>query len=147
MTTTTAHKIVVSDRAQRLPATSVWDTFTPLAVKHSAVNLGQGFPTLPAPKCVTEPVKQAIDAGIVQYTRSIGHPRLVKALANYLSPSFGRTIDPMTEIVTTVGATEALLLATLAILNPGDEGSLSVFSVFSFCSLYFDFENKYSNVN
>jgi aspartate/methionine/tyrosine aminotransferase len=88
------------------------------------LGVGQGFPTLPAPPIVLNATKKAIENGIVQYTRSLGHPRLVKALAAYLSPSFQRDIDPMTEIVTTVGATEALLLATLAVINPGDQAML-----------------------
>jgi histidinol-phosphate/aromatic aminotransferase/cobyric acid decarboxylase-like protein len=65
-----------------------------------------------------------LNDNVVQYTRSEGHPRLVNALSNYLSPSMNRELDASTEIVTTVGATEALLLASLALLNPGDEAIL-----------------------
>ena len=73
---------------------------------------------------VTDAAVRAVENGVTQYARSWGHPRLVNALAQYLSPSFKRDISPMTEIVTTVGATEALLLSTLALLDPDDEAML-----------------------
>lgn len=110
----------VASRARALPAASVWDTFTPLANASNAVNLGQGFPTHAAPRLVTDAVRAALDRGVVQYTRAQGHLRLVHALRAHMQPQLGFHIDALQHIVVTVGATEALLLAALATLNPGD---------------------------
>ncbi|KAL2917600.1 arylformamidase [Polyrhizophydium stewartii] len=64
------------------PAGSVFAEYTALAIKHQAVNLGQGFPTLPVADFISaEAVKAAGTSGLLhQYTRSEGHPKLVKAI-------------------------------------------------------------------
>ncbi|MFM8732429.1 MAG: aminotransferase, partial [Phycisphaerales bacterium] len=60
---------------------SVFATVSRLAVKHGAVNLGQGFPDFDGPTEVKEAAKRAIDAGAGQYGRSIGLPELNRATA------------------------------------------------------------------
>ncbi len=100
---------------------TVFAEFTALANATGAVNLGQGFPNFAAPDFVKAAAQQAIAADLNQYARSAGHPRLVKALAQVYSPLFGRTLDPMTEIVVTVGATEGIFAAVQALVDPGDE--------------------------
>lgn len=95
--------------------------FTPLAQKYNAVNLGQGFPDFSAPQFLIEAAQKAIGEGVNQYTRAQGHLRLVKALAKYYGPLLNREIDPMTEVVTTIGATEALYSTISSCINPGDE--------------------------
>lgn len=101
--------------------TTVFAEFTALANATGAVNLGQGFPNFPAPDFVKEAAQAAIAADLNQYARSAGHPRLVNALAQVYSPLFGRTLDPMQEIVVTVGATEGIFATVQALVNPGDE--------------------------
>ncbi|KAJ3102000.1 Kynurenine--oxoglutarate transaminase 3 [Phlyctochytrium planicorne] len=102
---------------------TVFAEFTALAIQHNAVNLGQGFPTLPVPDFIKKAAATAVEStGLLnQYTRSEGHPRLVKALSNFYSPKIGREINPLTEIVTAVGATEAIYSTIQAFVNPGDE--------------------------
>jgi len=117
----------VSDRtfqpAQRVQGfgATVFAEFTALANEHQAVNLGQGFPDFPAPDFIKAAAAQAIAQDLNQYTRSAGHPRLVKALAAVYSPLFRRTLDPMDEIVITVGATEGIFATIQALVDPGDE--------------------------
>ncbi|KAI8909496.1 pyridoxal phosphate-dependent transferase, partial [Gorgonomyces haynaldii] len=84
------------------------------------VNLGQGFPTLPLKPFVKEACVNAIN-GSHQYTRSEGHPRLVHALAKLYSPLVGHEYDPLKEIVTTVGATEAIYSTIQAFIDRDDE--------------------------
>ncbi|KAI8848089.1 pyridoxal phosphate-dependent transferase [Chytridium lagenaria] len=93
---------------------TVFAEFTALAIQHDAVNLGQGFPTLPVPDFIKKAASTAVESNglLNQYTRSEGHPRLVKALAELYTPKIGREINPLTEIITTVGATEAYSHAT-----------------------------------
>lgn len=110
-----------AERMSHLPTTSVWSEFTPLANKHKAVNLGQGFPDFPAEKFVLESTVKAIENNIVQYARVQGHLRLVNALSATYSPRLNKVIDPLTEILITPGAQGALFIACQAFLNPRDE--------------------------
>ncbi|KCV70935.1 hypothetical protein H696_01883 [Fonticula alba] len=105
------------------PRGSVFAEFTALANAHSAVNLGQGFPNLPLPGFLTEAAEKAVGAGTMmqQYARSQGHMRLVQALAKYYEPRIGISICPTTEIITTVGASEAISSMMQALINPGEE--------------------------
>lgn len=98
-----------------------WAEFSAMAVKEGSVNLGQGFPNWETPSFVRDALSKATQADFNQYTRPSGDPDLVSALADHYSPLVGRKIDPMTEIVTSVGATEALFALMQAYLNPGDE--------------------------
>ncbi|KAI8607911.1 pyridoxal phosphate-dependent transferase [Chytriomyces sp. MP71] len=102
---------------------TVFAEMTGLAIKHNAVNLGQGFPTLPVPKFIRDAAANAVanECMTHQYTRSEGHPRLVQALSKFYADKIGRTLNPLTEIVTTVGATEAIYVTMQALLSPGDE--------------------------
>ncbi|KAJ3000295.1 Kynurenine--oxoglutarate transaminase 3 [Globomyces sp. JEL0801] len=98
--------------AQRLssldPAGTVFSHYTALAIKHQAVNLGQGFPTLPVAPFIRDAAAKAIASECMghQYTRSEGHVRLAKALAGYYSGKLDRELNHLTEIMTTVGASE-----------------------------------------
>ena len=100
---------------------TVFAEFTALAIEHGAVNLGQGFPNFAAPDFIKAAAQDAIDLDLNQYTRSAGHPRLVKAIADIYSPLFGRDLDPLQEIVVTVGATEGIFATIQALVDPGDE--------------------------
>ena len=109
--------------AQRLSGfgTSVFTEMSRLAVEHRAINLGQGFPDFPGPDFVKEAAIAAIQADHNQYAPSHGTARLRQAIASTFSRSYGREIDPDTEVTVTSGATEALQAAMLAFINPGDE--------------------------
>ncbi|KAJ3240722.1 Kynurenine--oxoglutarate transaminase 3 [Chytriomyces hyalinus] len=102
---------------------TVFAEMTALANKHKAVNLGQGFPTLPVPQFIRNAAAEAVSNECMthQYTRSEGHPRLVQALSKFYADKIGSTLNPMTQIVTTVGATEAIYTTMQALLSPGDE--------------------------
>ncbi|GAM27044.1 hypothetical protein SAMD00019534_102190 [Acytostelium subglobosum LB1] len=103
-------------------APSVWSEFSPLAMKHKSINLGQGFPDFDPPELLINALRRTLDqGGFHQYTRSAGHMRLVNALANTYSSLFDRQLDPLTEIATTVGASEGLFATIQSIVNRGDE--------------------------
>jgi aspartate/methionine/tyrosine aminotransferase len=85
------------------------------------VNLGQGFPDFSPEPFVLNAAKDAIDRGLVQYARSQGHVRLANALSKVYSPLIGKALDPMSNVLVTIGATESLFLSFMAFCNPGDE--------------------------
>ncbi len=107
-------------RVQGFGAT-VFAEFSALALEHGAVNLGQGFPNFAAPDFIKEAAQAAIAADLNQYARGAGHLPLVEKLAALYGPLFGRTLDPLREVVVTTGATEGIFATMQALVNPGDE--------------------------
>jgi N-succinyldiaminopimelate aminotransferase len=99
---------------------TVFATYSRLARETGAVDLGQGFPDFDPPEFVTEALRTAA-GGYQQYPPLPGWPPLLEALAEGLAPRLGRSIDPATELLVTVGATEGLFAAMQAFLDPGDE--------------------------
>ncbi|MGW4061599.1 pyridoxal phosphate-dependent aminotransferase [Amycolatopsis sp. NPDC004747] len=103
------------------PFTStIFAEMTALAVKHDAVNLGQGFPDTDGPDGMLEAAKNALFGGANQYPPGPGRPELRAAIARHRL-RYGTEYDPDTEILVTAGATEAIAAALLALTEPGDE--------------------------
>lgn len=103
---------------------SVWVEFIQLALQYKPVNLGQGFPDFAAPEAVVKALSDATTSTNVllnQYTRGFGHPRLVHALSKLYSQLIGRNLDPMKNILVTVGAYEAIYCTIMGLVNPGEE--------------------------
>jgi aminotransferase len=86
-----------------------------------AVNFAQGFPDFPASAEIIEAAKLALDEGFNQYATTWGAPQLRKAIAAKQSRWWGRPVDPETEVTVACGATEAMIAAMLAAVDPGDE--------------------------
>ncbi|MEP6654384.1 MAG: methionine aminotransferase [Myxococcales bacterium] len=104
--------------------TSIFTEITAMAVRHGAVNLGQGFPDFPAPEFIKEAAARHIGEDCNQYAASPGVPRLRQALADdwrRRHPDDMTPVDPAEEITVASGATELLHDAILATVNPGDE--------------------------
>lgn len=98
--------------------------YVALALNHKPkVNLGQGFPDYPPPSYVTEALSDVANGNHLmnQYTRGFGHPRLVTAIAKLYSKLIGREINPMTEVLVTVGAYQSLYSAITGHVDEGDE--------------------------
>jgi aminotransferase len=88
-----------------------------------AVNFAQGFPDFePSPEIV-EAAQAALTAGGAyhQYATTWGAPALRQAIAEKKSAEWGRAIDPETQITVACGATESMMAAMLATVDPGDE--------------------------
>lgn len=84
------------------------------------ISLGIGEPDFTAPAAVVETLNRAAHAGLTGYTSPAGIPALREVIAAYYGEHFGAKVDPARVIVTS-GASGALLLATMALINPGDE--------------------------
>ncbi|XP_063699301.1 kynurenine aminotransferase [Culicoides brevitarsis] len=103
---------------------SVWVEYIQLAAEYKPINLGQGFPDYHAPKYVLQALADIANSPnplMNQYTRGYGHPRLVQALAKLYGGLVNRQINPMTEVLVTVGAYEALYCAIQGHVDHGDE--------------------------
>ena len=100
---------------------SVIRGMTRLANEHGAINLSQGFPNFPCPDILKEAAARAIREDVNQYAITWGAARLRNALAAKYQEWYGMTVDPVTQVTVTCGATEAMASALLGIINPGDE--------------------------
>jgi len=107
----------------RLPkvGTTIFTVMSSLAAEHGAVNLGQGFPDFDCDPALVEAVTQAMQAGHNQYPPMPGALALRQAMAAKMQALYGLACDPATEITVTAGATQAILTAILAVVQPGDE--------------------------
>lgn len=92
-----------------------------LCAAAGGVNLAQGFPDFPAPQAIKDAACQAIQDDINQYAITWGSKRLRDAIATKMQQSYGLEVDPEREITVTCGATEAMIAALMALVNPGDE--------------------------
>ena len=100
---------------------SVIRGMTRLANEHGAINLSQGFPNFPCPDILKEAAARAIRDDVNQYAITWGAVRLRTALAAKYHDWYGMSVDPVTQVTVTCGATEAMASALLGIINPGDE--------------------------
>jgi aminotransferase len=101
---------------------SVIREMTRLAMAHDAVNLAQGFPDFAAPAELKEAAKAAIDADINQYAVTWGARDFRHAIAAKTTRFYPAwPVDPDAHITVTCGATEGMIAAMLALLDPGDE--------------------------
>jgi N-succinyldiaminopimelate aminotransferase len=104
------------------PFTStIFAEMTALAARTGAVNLGQGFPDTDGPAGMLEVARLAIASGRNQYPPGPGIPELRNAVAEHQTARYGLVHDPDTEVLVTVGATEAISAALLALVQQGDE--------------------------
>ena len=107
----------------RLPnvGTTIFSVMSALAQEHQAVNLGQGFPDFQCDPRLVDAVTHAMQAGHNQYPPMAGIPALRQAVASKIEALHARQYDANTEITITAGATQAILTAILACVQPGDE--------------------------
>src|SRR5262245_23106149 len=100
---------------------TIFAEMTQLAVRTGAINLGQGFPDEDGRAAMLNVATEAILGGRNQYAPGLGVPELRQAVADHVKETQGLVYDPATEILVTVGATEAIAAAVLALIEPGDE--------------------------
>ncbi len=103
-----------------LPVT-VFDAMSQLARDLNAINLGQGFPDNPGPEDIRLKAADAVVNGYNQYPSMMGIPELRQAIATHYGHWHALKLDPMTEVMVTSGATEALAGAFFGLIEPGDE--------------------------
>lgn len=101
--------------------TTIFTLMTNRARELGAINLAQGFPDYDPPDELKDLVARHIAAGQNQYAPMIGVQHLRERIAAKLAASYGRQPDPESEITITLGATEAIFSAVLALVHPGDE--------------------------
>lgn len=85
------------------------------------INLAQGFPDFAAPAELKQAACDAISMDINQYAITWGAKAFRDGIAAKTKRYLGLDLDPETEITVTCGATEAMVAAMLALINPDEE--------------------------
>ena len=102
-------------------AVTIFAEMSALAARLGAVNLGQGFPDEDGPPAMLEAAEKAIADGVNQYPPGLGIPALRQAIAAQRKRHYGVDYDPDTEVLVTVGATEAIAASIIGLVEPGSE--------------------------
>jgi len=100
---------------------TIFEVMNELAQKHQAINLGQGAPDTDGPADIREAAARATMELSNQYPPLAGVPELLQAVADHNKRFYGIDVDPKTEVLVAVGATEGLADVILGLVAPGDE--------------------------
>lgn len=111
----------ISQRANRISPSGIRKFFDLLSSMDGVISLGVGEPDFTTPWHIREAAIESIEKGQTMYTSNAGMPELRRELARYLKNENNVDYDPASELLITVGVSEALDLTLRAILDPGDE--------------------------
>jgi aminotransferase len=117
----TGDALRLTDRVANVPPSGIRRFFDIVATMPEVVSLGIGEPDFVTPEPILAAGRASLDAGLTGYTSNSGLPALREALAAHLQRLYGVSYDPEQEILITVGVSEAMHLAALALVAPGDE--------------------------
>ncbi|UCE97448.1 MAG: aminotransferase class I/II-fold pyridoxal phosphate-dependent enzyme [Dehalococcoidia bacterium] len=115
------HPSLISDRVKRVSPSGIRKFFDLLSSMEGVISLGVGEPDYATPWHICEAAIYSIEKGSTMYTSNLGMPELRQELSKYLQQSYGLNYNPDSELLITVGVSEALDLAMRAIINPNDE--------------------------
>ena len=104
-----------------MPPSGIRRFFDILATMDDVISLGVGEPDFDTPRIIIEAGVESLREGRTHYTSNFGTLELRKALSAHLERRYGVHYDPVTELLITVGASEAVDLALRATCDPGDE--------------------------
>jgi aminotransferase len=111
----------LADRVKQVPPSGIRRFFDIAASMSDVITLGIGEPDFVTPAPVIDAAVASLKAGKTGYTSNAGLLELREAVSDEIDRLYGVRYNPKTEIIATVGVSEALQLAMLALLNPGDE--------------------------
>lgn len=111
----------VARHVRDVPRSGIRDFFDLVTTMQDVISLGIGEPDFDTPWHVRETAIFALEHGATHYTSNLGLRPLRQAISQYVDRRYGVRYDPETEILITVGVSEAMDLAIRSLLNPGDE--------------------------
>jgi len=111
----------LSERVATLKPSGIRKFFDIAATMKEVISLGIGEPDFTTPQPILDAGIRSLHNGRTHYTSNAGIMELRQALSLHLDKLYHVTYDPASEIVISVGGSEALYLAMTALLNPGEE--------------------------
>lgn len=111
----------ISKTVEALKPSGIRRFFDLANTMEGVISLGVGEPDFSTPWHVCEEAIQSMADGRTHYTANKGLLKLREEIAKFHSEHYNQNYDPKTEILVTVGGSEAIDLSMRALLNPGDE--------------------------
>lgn len=111
----------ISKQVQSIPRSGIRDFFELVLGRDDVISLGVGEPDFAAPWHIREAAIYSLEKGETSYTSNLGLEKLRRRISTYVEHQFDVRYDHASEVLVTVGVSEALDLACRALLNPGDE--------------------------
>jgi len=113
--------IPIADHVRDIPKSGIRDFFEIVQSMSDVISLGIGEPDFVTPWHIREAAIYSLEKGRTGYTSNLGLPRLRRAISDTVFKATGHRYDPPSEVLVSVGVSEAIDIALRAILNPGDE--------------------------
>ena len=115
------YESLLSKRACSLKPSGIRKFFDLLSGMDDVVALTVGQPDFVTPWHIREAAIESLERGRTYYTSNAGTTELRRGIADYLNRRFSLTYEPKSEIIVTVGGSEAIDIAIRALVDPGDE--------------------------
>lgn len=112
---------ILSKTASEIPPSGIRKFFDIVSEMKDAISLGVGEPDFVTPWSIREEGIKALEKGRTHYTSNAGTMELREEIARYSKRKYNLTYDPKSEIIVTVGGSEAIDITLRALINPGDE--------------------------
>jgi aminotransferase len=112
---------VLAARVRSVPPSGIRKFFDIIATMDDVISLGVGEPDFTTPAHITQAGIASLERGETSYTSNSGVLELRQELSKHLTRLYGMEYDPAEELLITVGVSEALFLALLSVVDPGDE--------------------------
>jgi aminotransferase len=113
--------IPIADHVRDIPKSGIRDFFEIVQSMTDVISLGIGEPDFVTPWHIREAAIYSLEKGRTGYTSNLGLPRLRRAITDTVYKATGVRYEPLSEVLVSVGVSEAIDIALRAILNPGDE--------------------------
>lgn len=111
----------IADHVRNIPRSGIRDFFEVVQSMGDVISLGIGEPDFATPWHIREAAIYALEKGRTGYTSNLGLPQLRRSVADYVRRHYQISYEPLSEVLVSVGVSEAIDLALRAVLNPGDE--------------------------
>lgn len=112
---------ILAGKAKQIKPSGIRKFFDLAGTMEGCISLGVGEPDFKTPWMVRDAGIKSLERGKTWYTSNAGLAEMRREGANYLARRFDLHYDPETEMLVTVGGSEAIDLALRAVLEPGDE--------------------------
>lgn len=111
----------ISRQVAGIPRSGIRDFFELVQGRDDVISLGVGEPDFATPWHIREAAIYSLEKGHTSYTSNLGLISLRREISRYVEGFFHVDYDPATEVLITVGVSEAIDLALRALINPGEE--------------------------
>ena len=117
---------ILSENVQEIKPSGIRKFFDLLGDRKDVISLTVGEPDFMTPYHIREAGIESLEKGRTFYTSNNGILELRREICNYLNRRFGLVYEPKSEVIVTVGGSEAIDLTVRALIEPGDEAIIPV---------------------